>query len=50
MILHSLSSEGVDFLIVDLLVDLPAASEVFLFSFDAPKALYLGEKAIISFV
>ena len=50
MIFHPLRSESADLIIVDLLIDLPAVFEEFLFSLYAPKALYLGKEAVISFV
>lgn len=50
MIFHPLRSESADLIIVDLLIDLPAVFEEFLFSLYAPKTLYLGKEAVISFV
>lgn len=49
MIFHSLSSESVDLIIIDVLVGLPAASNIILLSFN-PKAFYFGQEEIISFV
>lgn len=50
MAFHSFGCESADLIVIYLLVDLPAASEVILLSFHAVKALYFRQEAVVSFV